>query len=312
MMKEKINKGIIVLFIQTVIIIALTAAVVILALRKPEVEEYIAADSSRIYDFYTGAEFVELDDYTYGKIQIPALTSVPRNTYDLNKLVQNGKYFQYKEAEVVTSKTGIDVSYHQREIDWEKVAADGIDFVMIRVGYRGYETGNVTIDSSFEQYINGASAAGLDVGVYFYSQALNADEAKEEADAVIKAVSGYKLTYPVVFDWEISGEKTARTADVSVNDVTDAAVTFCDTVAEAGYIPMIYSVKKCALMKMDLTRLAGYHFWFAEYKDEPTYPYDFQMWQYASDGYVDGVNGEVDLNISFVDYAKLKQPSNNT
>lgn len=307
MMKGKINKGILLLIIQTVIIMILIGIVITLALRGPKVEEYVAADSNRIYSFFTGSEFIELDDYTYGKIQIPVLTNVPLHTYDYTNLNSSGKYFQYTENGAVTSKTGIDVSYHQGEIDWGKVAADGIDFVMIRVGYRGYETGNITIDKNFQQYINGASAAGLDVGVYFYSQALNAEEAKDEADAVIKAVSSYKITYPVVFDWEISGQETARTADVSVSDVTDAAIAFCDTVAEAGYIPMIYSVKKCALMKMDLSRLAGYHFWVAEYKDKPTYPYDFKMWQYASDGYVDGINGNVDLNISFVDYSKMKE-----
>ena len=208
---------------------------------------------------------------------------------------------------VVTSRTGIDVSYHQGDINWESVADDGIDFVMIRAGYRGYESGEITLDTNFQQYAEGASDAGLDVGVYFFSQALNAEEAKEEANAVIETIKGYDISYPVVFDWEITGEETARTSDITVNEVTEATITFCDTVAEAGYIPMIYSVKKCALMKMDLSRLAGYHFWFSEYKDKPTYPYDFQMWQYASDGQVNGINGEVDMNISFIDYSKRKQ-----
>lgn len=135
---------------------------------------------------------------------------------------------------------GIDVSTYQGEIDWEQVALSGIDFAMIRLGLRGYTQGGIRMDSMFERNIDEALAAGLDVGVYFFSQAVSVQEAEEEADFVLGQLEGYTLTYPVVFDWESVSDASARTNHMDAEEVTRCAAAFCDKIAAAGYTPMIY------------------------------------------------------------------------
>lgn len=289
------------------VIVILAAAVILLIKALKADEEYLSAESSRVFEYYGEKDVIKLDDPTYGDTWLAALTDVPRHTLDYDKVtVENGFKHYYENGERINT-TGIDVSYHQGSIDWDAVKADGVDFAMIRLGYRGYETGNINIDERFHEYAQGATRAGLDIGVYFYSQAVTADEAQEEARAVLEEIKGYEITYPVVFDWEIVGEESARTNSISSEKLNECAAVFCNTVAHGGYIPMIYSVKRMALLKYDLSELAGFDFWLAEYRDEPEFPYEFTMWQYASDGRVDGIEGEVDLNMSFVDYSKVRR-----
>jgi lysozyme len=195
--------------------------------------------------------------------------------------------------------TGIDVSEHQGDVDWEKVAADGIDFVMIRIGYRGSTAGSIYDDEYFKENISGALAAGLKVGVYFYSQAVNTAEAAEEADYVLQAIKPYDVTFPVVFDWEIVGGSEARTYTVSRAVITDCAKTFCRAVEDAGYDAMIYFTQYLGYRKYILRQLTDYEFWYAEYEEKPRIIFDFDMWQYSSTGSVDGIAGDVDLNIYF-------------
>ena len=195
--------------------------------------------------------------------------------------------------------TGIDVSEHQYDIDWEKVAADGIDFAMIRVGYRGSTAGKIYMDEYFEQNIAGATAAGLKVGVYFYSQAINAGEAAEEAAFVLDAIRPYKVTFPVVFDWEIVGGSDARTYTVSRAVLCESAKTFCDAVEDAGYDAMIYFTQYLGYRKYILRQLSDYEFWYAEYEAKPRIVFNFDMWQYSSTGSVNGIEGDVDLNLAF-------------
>ena len=161
------------------------------------------------------------------------------------------------------------MSYYQEDIDWRAVKNSGIDFVMIRLGYRGYETGKLVLDSRFREYVSGATAAGLDVGIYFFSQAITVEEAREEARFVLSNLQGYAVTYPVVFDWEIIGVKPARTDDLHPQLLTAAARAFCDTVAAAGYTPAIYFTKYLGYVSYDIGRLGDYDFWFAEYTDAP-------------------------------------------
>ncbi|MGN0666042.1 MAG: GH25 family lysozyme [Huintestinicola sp.] len=270
-------------------------------------EEYIKAQASRVFEYMGEKDKVSLDDPTYGDIWLQALTDYPMNIYDWNNIrIENGLKAYYTGDKKITT-AGIDVSYYQGSIDWDAVKASGIDYVMLRVGYRGYETGKISIDENFHRYAADAEAAGLAVGVYFFSQALTEAEAIEEAEAVLAEIDGYNVTYPVAFDWEVIGESTARTAEISAEALTDCAYAFCNRVAEDGYIPMIYSTNKMALMKYDLSKLAGFDFWLAQYRDEPTFPYEMQMWQYASDGSIDGIEGEVDLNMSFIDYSQVRQ-----
>ena len=195
--------------------------------------------------------------------------------------------------------TGIDVSEHQYDIDWEKVAADGIDFAMIRVGYRGSTAGQIYTDEYFEKNIAGATAAGLKVGVYFYSQAINAEEAAEEAAFVLNAIRPYRVTFPVVFDWEIVGGSYARTYTVSRAVLCESAKTFCSAVEDAGYDAMIYFTQYLGYRKYILRQLSDYEFWYAEYEAKPRIVFNFDMWQYSSTGSVNGIDGDVDLNIYF-------------
>ncbi len=225
------------------------------------------------------------------------------NPYDSSLFRYEGDRIVYDDPELDV-RYGIDVSYYQHDIDWEKVAADGVDFAIIRVGYRGYTAGALNMDECFRANIEGAIDAGLDVGVYFFSQAISAAEALEEAEYLLDAIDGYALNYPVVFDWEPLYNYGSRTASYSGKVVTDCAVTFMERIAEAGYIPMMYYNKTMAYLKLDLERLEDYEIWLAQYAvPAPDYIYDFDMWQYGTAA-VDGIEGEVDVNISFKDYSK--------
>ena len=243
-----------------------------------------------------------MHDSTYGEIFAPVYQDVPASTLDLNNLTMRNGYAYYSENGEVISTTGIDVSEFQGEIDWEQVKQAGIDFAFIRVGYRTYGDGEVKYDSAFQQNLEGAIEAGIKVGAYFYSQATTADEAVEEADAVIDALAEYDITYPVVYDWELIYHDNARTDDVSVEALADCCVSFCERVKDSGYTPMIYQNTGTATHKLDLPRIKDYDFWLAEYNDKPSYYYDFKIWQYSNTGRIPGIEGDVDLNICFRPY----------
>ena len=237
------------------------------------------------------------------------LADVPACEYQADQYVTRNGLMYYTENGKVTSKFGIDVSAHQEEIDWPTVRKAGVEFAMIRAGYRGYTGGSLVIDDYFEQNVQGAQEAGIDVGVYFYSQAITPEEALEEAELVLSLIADKEITYPVVYDWELVTNDVARTDDVSVRTLTQCSIAFCERIQQAGYIPMVYQNKRTSLLKLDLPELTDYDFWLAEYNDEATYYYNYQMWQYASDGTVPGVNGHVDVNICFKDYTNPENGS---
>lgn len=228
------------------------------------------------------------------------LTDVEEHPYNWDYLTNDENGISYAGDENYTYRLGIDVSKWQGNIDWEKVKADGYEFVIIRLGFRGYsQTGGMEIDSMFYQNIQGAQAAGLDVGVYFFSQAINEEEALEEAEFVIDALEGYTLQLPVVYDPELIRDQEARTNDVTGEQFTKNTIVFCEAMEEAGYSPMIYSNMVWEAFLFDMTELQKYPFWYADYEATPQTPYDFVMWQYSETGSVDGINGNVDLNILF-------------
>ena len=207
---------------------------------------------------------------------------------------------------VLSSKIGIDVSTYQGVIDWQAVKNAGVDFVFIRAGFRGWGTaGDLRTDAYFKQNIEGATAAGLDCGVYFFSQAINTQEAVEEANYVLNLVKGYRLTYPIAFDTEYVSDPEARTnlANLTAQDRTDIAKAFCDTIRANGYYPMIYASKSWLVDEMYPAQLTGYDIWLAQYANEYTYPYDFRVWQYTDKGRVNGIKGNVDRNVGLFDYA---------
>ncbi len=199
------------------------------------------------------------------------------------------------------SVLGIDVSSHQKTIDWAAVAADGIEFAMVRVGYRGWGNGEILADALGQTNLQGAAEAGLKTGVYFYSQAISVEEAREEADFVLAQLGGRKLDMPVVFDWEIFSE-SGRTANVDSQTLQDCILAFCDKIQAAGYQPMIYFNLDISNRLLDLVDLQqrGYPFWLAMYTDMMTYPHRVDMWQYSESGTVKGIEKLVDLNLYFI------------
>ena len=224
--------------------------------------------------------------------------TVPENSYDPAGFYEEGGFKRYKSDDTLAS-VGVDVSSHQQEIDWELVAANGVEFAMIRVGYRGYTEGEIQPDDYFVQNIEGARAAGLDVGVYFFSQALDEQEAIDEANYVLEQIKDYPLSYPVIFDWE-DIEADARTDGMDSVQLTKNAIAFCDTIEQAGYRAGVYFNQRFGYEEFDLESLQDYVFWLAEYNDTPSFTYDFDLWQYTSDGSVDGIDGDVDLNLAFI------------
>lgn len=309
----------IIIIIEFILILLLAASVCLLWNKEPESVQTnapVAENEKTTVDAESVKERVEknyydvsgkkvlMEDSTFGEIWIPALENVPAFSKDKDLLkTRNGRKFYVEDSEI-TSLLGVDVSVHQDDIDWAKVRKAGIDFAMVRLGFRGYGSGEAQLDENYVQNIEGARAAGLDAGVYFFSQAITVDEAIEEAQMVIDSLDGLDVNYPVVYDWEIIYDDSARTDNVPVDVLTDCCVAFCEAIEDAGYTPMIYQNKKTTMFKLDLERLTDYDFWLAEYNSEPTYYYDFTMWQYTSEGSVPGIEGDVDLNISFKDYAK--------
>ncbi|MBP0959403.1 MAG: glycoside hydrolase family 25 protein [Oscillospiraceae bacterium] len=247
-------------------------------------------------------------DGLLGEAWLPVIEGVEKNTLDGMSFETDdkGRIYYAENGEKLT-KFGIDVSAHQHDIDWEKVKADGVEFVMIRIGNRGYETGNISFDKKFRDNIRGAKEAGLPVGVYFFSQAVSLEEAVEEAEFVLEMLDGEELTYPVVYDWEIIGTDPARTDTVSAETVNDCAVVFCEMMKNEGYKPMVYMSRRMGYFKFDLSRLNEYDIWLAEYGDVPTMFYQFDMWQYSCTGTIDGIEGDVDMNICFKDYTSEEE-----
>ena len=193
---------------------------------------------------------------------------------------------------------GIDVSVWQGRIDWNRVKESGVEFVMIRVGGRGLSEGLIYNDDNAQEYYEGATAAGLKVGAYFFSQAVTVEEAVEEAEFVLNAVKSWDVQMPLVYDWEYMGEDV-RTADTDARTLTDMAKAFCDTIEEAGYEPMIYFGRSQSMEMMNLEELTDYPFWLAMYSTIMDYPYKINMWQYTDQGTVPGIEGNVDLNLMF-------------
>ena len=224
--------------------------------------------------------------------------TVPENSYDPAGFYEEGGFKRYKSEDTLAS-VGVDVSSHQQEIDWELVAANGVEFAMIRVGYRGYTEGEIQPDDYFVQNIEGARAAGLDVGVYFFSQALDEQEAIDEANYVLEQIKDYPLSYPVIFDWE-DIEADARTDGMDSVQLTKNAIAFCDTIKQAGYRAGVYFNQRFGYEEFDLESLQDYVFWLAEYNDTPSFSFHFQIWQYCNNGRVDGIKTDVDLNLAFL------------
>lgn len=226
--------------------------------------------------------------------------NVKKHSYNFTNLKNDSSGISYEDGTYYTRK-GIDVSHHQGKIDWEKVKSAGYDFAFIRIVYRGYgESGSLNLDREYKSNIVNAQKAGLDVGVYVFSQAINESEAKEEAQIVLDALKEYHIQLPIVFDPELIRDDEARTDDVNGEQFTKNTIVFCDIIKAAGYQPMIYSNMCWEAYLYDLEQLQEYPIWYADYEPIPQTPYDFEFWQYSEEGVVDGIKGQVDLNIQFI------------
>ena len=212
---------------------------------------------------------------------------------------------EYYEDDKLVSYTGIDVSKHNGTIDWAKVKAAGIDFAMIRVANRGYGSeGKLLEDDMFEKNAAAANQNKIPVGVYIFSEAITVEEALEEANLVISKIEPYDITYPVVIDIEEIAGDSGRNESLTPAELTDIVLAFCNRIKDAGYTPMLYCNLKGFIGMLEFERLEGIEKWYAYYGDELYFPYDVSIWQYSSSGTVDGINGTVDLNISFKNYEK--------
>lgn len=235
---------------------------------------------------------------------LPVESGAAKHRYNWDNLV----HYSYEKDYVVGGSSralkGIDVSTFQGNINWNSVKADGVDFAFIRLGYRGYgKNGILNVDDKFHRNIQGAKAAGVKVGVYFYSQATTRAEAIEEANICLKELSGYSLDMPVVFDFEGAGSSSYRTYGMSTQSIVNVTKAFCDTIESGGYKSMYYSYAKfLAEHEGMVSQLEDYDLWMAMYYRVPFFPYNFKIWQYSSSGRVSGISGNVDMNLLFLDY----------
>lgn len=244
-------------------------------------DEVVVADSGQYYFF-------------------PILEELAKNTYDPEAFIadDDGVIHYYKEGERVSHK-GIDVSRYQNKINWEKVADDEVEYAFIRLGIRGYTEGEIMEDDTFQENISGALKNNIDVGVYFFTQAMSVEEAEEEAEFVLESIAPYQVKYPVVIDIEAVTSENARSSDLTSDERTKYCIAFCDKIKEAGYTPMIYGNLKTFMLLLNIEELEDYDKWFAYYDDKFYFPYEFKIWQYTNQGSVSGIKGDVDLNISF-------------
>lgn len=243
--------------------------------------------------------YADQDEYVFA----PVLDGVKKHNYSEENFVETDDgEMQYIENGTVVSHKGIDVSKYQGDIDWAAVASDGVEYAFVRLGLRGYGSGKLVLDEYFDQNMRGAKEAGIKTGVHFFTQAITVEEAIEEADYVLENITGYDVSYPVVFDVEMIVNDDGRANGLSQKDRTDITIAFCDRIKAAGFTPMIYGNVKCFTKLLDMTRLNDYEKWYAFYDDYMYMPYEVGIWQYTEKGKVAGINTGVDLNISYKEY----------
>lgn len=288
-----------------IIAILLSAALVIgvgygvsRLLKPQQVDENAVPTSS--------GEVVTINDSVMGDIEIQTVKGAEVNTYTAEGLQydENGTPSYYEDGKKI-SHLGVDLSEYQGDADFEAMKNAGVEFVMLRIGGQYYgDEGGLYEDGAFETNYEKAKAAGLKVGAYFFSQAINAEDAAKEANFTIQKLNGRSLDYPIGFDWENIAEEAARTDNVTGDELTLIAESFCDTVTQAGYKSIVYSNTSQMLIMYDFETMKDYDFWLADYREFPTMYYKFDMWQYSKEGKIDGVEGTVDLNLSFTDFSE--------
>lgn len=271
---------------------------------KAKMKELVEAEDGgalTMLRYFFPENLVYYDDAGY--VFAPILDSLKKHQLADENFHTNDKgEVEYIENGVVTSHKGIDVSKYQGDIDWQAVAADGVEYAFVRLGLRGYGSGKLVLDENFETNMRGANEAGVKAGVYFFTQAVTVAEAEEEAAFVLENLAQYDVAYPVVFDVEMIVGDNGRANNLSMQERTDITIAFCEAVSRAGYTPMIYGNVKCFTKLLDMTRLENYEKWYAFYDDYMYFPYEVSMWQYTEKGSVAGIEGKVDLNIAYKEW----------
>lgn len=226
------------------------------------------------------------------------VTYLTEHNYDLNKLYKDGEFYHYEDDNYI-SLVGIDISQHQRDIDFNSVKNAGVDFVVIRLGWRGYSEGKIHLDDRFEEYYEQASEVGLKIGFYFFSQAINEKEAIEEAEFVLRYIKNKKFDLPIVYDYE-DASPVGRIAKLNREEKTKNAIAFLERIKRNNYHPMLYTSLYWVRYCYEIEKIMNYDIWFAQYYDYPQYPYPFSIWQYSETGKVDGIETDCDLDIMFI------------
>lgn len=286
-----------------IVISVLLAAAVMIAAGYAVMRLILPSDSGSTAPTADG-QTVTINDSVMGDIELQTVKGAEVNTYTEENLIydDSGIPAYYEDGRKI-SHLGIDLSEYQGDVDFAAAKAAGVEFVMLRIGGRYYgEDGGLYEDTAFDDYYEQAKAAGIKVGAYFFSQAASVDDAVEEAQFTLSKLNGRALDYPVALDWENIGDDEARTDHVTGDELTAIAEAFCDTITAGGYKSIVYSNTQQMFVMYDFETMKDYDFWLADYRDFPTMYYKFDMWQYAADGTIDGIDGAVDMNLSFTDF----------
>lgn len=273
--------------------------------------DFIVPEEALLVKVKANIEYVALADISY-LIKTEAEIDASQEDTAVNDAAMDAE--GSKEIKrLADTKFGIDVSKWNKEIDWEQIRKEGVEFAIIRAGYRGSSSGSLVVDPYFEQNIKGALDNGIDVGIYFFTQALNEREAVEEASIVLSLIKGYKITYPVFIDTEGAGGN-GRADNLDVPTRSKVCQAFCETIRSGGYTAGVYASKNWLNNRLDITNFSGDNvIWLAEYRNEdvPTYGGTYGLWQYTSSGRINGIEGRVDFNLCYWDFGdEEKQPEN--
>lgn len=244
-------------------------------------------------------EYTVIDDISFYIHEESEIDAAKEDTEEASAAADAEESEKTEILEVTEAAFGIDVSKWQKDIDWEAVAASGVRFAIIRCGYRGSSTGCLVEDPYFLRNIQGAKDAGIDVGVYFFTQAVNEVEAVEEASMVVSLCRDYELDYPVFIDTESAGGN-GRADHLNAADRTAVCRAFCATIQNAGYQAGVYASRNWYYERLEDEQLQEYVLWDAEYREAPLYTGNYSIWQYTSNGHIDGINTRVDLDLSYI------------
>ena len=296
------SKGIFFLVLVTVFLIGFVVGMVVIHFASQNDED----ESTKALKMTVASENHVTNVYIPKRERV--LGQIAKNGYITENFELEDGYMIYKDENgEKISHLGIDLSYHNPMVDWDKLAASGVEFVMLRCGYRGYTEGGLIKDEVFDEYAAEANRVGIKLGVYFFTQSITVEEAEAEADFVLDLIKDYDLSYPVALDTELIEDSEARTntTEISKELRSQMAIAFCERIKEEGYYPVIYASENWMRRNMDLEMLNQYDFWAAQYQPQNDFLYDFTIWQYTDSGSVPGVAQKADLDISLVDYSEF-------